>query len=310
MTVMQLLVPLEDDSGSVPNNIQRHRRQEDVVVVEGNNNNNNNSNSHAVVSSASSSCNSSATGNCYDEGRRSRNANEDASDRTQDLHHHDSISSSASARNHVLSDELREKFETMKSVWRHAKRASNGNLEEQEDVVDGQDPQEVGQMDPHEEDHDDGQPSQRVRLGSSDNSSQDLKRKAREMAVQTALAVAEEIARWQNGIADLEALLAAEEQEGRGEEDDDVVDEELEEDAAQVNALGVREVVVVHHQQQNHPRRLPLPEELRFPVLPPVVPTDDGNIINGHGDDFNMDVGPPTSTSNSTMGEDDVDRFD
>ncbi|KAG7358988.1 hypothetical protein IV203_015577 [Nitzschia inconspicua] len=78
----------------------------------------------------------------------------------------------------VLSEELREQFEAMKAVWRQSKRSDSGE---------------------------DGTRSGNNALR------EELKRKERETAVETALAVDEEISRWENGIAELEVMLAAEE---------------------------------------------------------------------------------------------------
>eukprot|EP00751_Fragilariopsis_kerguelensis_P008179 CAMPEP_0170786344 /NCGR_PEP_ID=MMETSP0733-20121128/17532_1 /TAXON_ID=186038 /ORGANISM="Fragilariopsis kerguelensis, Strain L26-C5" /LENGTH=83 /DNA_ID=CAMNT_0011132143 /DNA_START=533 /DNA_END=784 /DNA_ORIENTATION=+ len=67
----------------------------------------------------------------------------------------------------------------MKSIWRQAQR---------------------------ENDDDDGSSSNTTMIR------KDLKRKERDTAVETAIKIDNEISQWRGGIADLEALLAAEEQ--------------------------------------------------------------------------------------------------
>ena len=96
-----------------------------------------------------------------------------------DAESHDSSEGQGS----VLPDGLRANFEEMKSVWRDARRATNG--EEREE----------------------------------------LKRKERVLAAETAVAAHAEIAMWQNGIAELEALLREQEQDGGGAEDEEEADE-------------------------------------------------------------------------------------
>lgn len=227
MTVMQLLVPLEDESGT---RSQRYPQ-------EGGN---------GLISSSSVAA--------FEHGEEvDKGANGESS----------SGSIASSTNGNVLSDELRDQFETMKAVWRQAHRASS---------LDG-DEQEGSQHASHQ--RGDHQPL----LQQPHVPDQDLKRKARDVAVDTALAVHDEIARWQNGIADLEALLAA--------EDVSDLDEEEGNEAA-VEALGVQEVYVVRN-------RRPIPHGLRFPRLPAVVPTDD------EGGAWS-DVAPPTSASSSTTG--------
>jgi hypothetical protein len=142
----------------------------------------------------------------------------------------------------ILSNELREQFEAMKAVWRQAKRESSLSDDEEEGGK-GND-KDVCETVQHRE---------------------DLKRKERETAVETALAVDAEIARWQNGIADLEALLAAEE-----EEDSHIGAREAEPNDVIELPLGRQEIVVVDGPLQGllHPH-------LQFPTLPPVVPDDE-----------------------------------
>ena len=77
-----------------------------------------------------------------------------------------------------------------------------------------------------------------------------LRRKEREVAKETAIAVDAEISKWQKGIAELEALLAEEES---AESDEAGLVGESDEDS-------VREI----------PRDI-----VRFPSLPPVIPLED-----------------------------------
>jgi hypothetical protein len=122
----------------------------------------------------------------------------------------------------VLSQDLRESFEAMKAVWRQAGRDRG------EDAA----------------------------------ATEELKRKEREQAIETALAVDSEVTKWQNGIAELKAMLAAAEEEDGSEGG---YSEEGEEDLIEENNHAA------------YPRGRPLPA-VRFPSLPPVVvPDDDEN---------------------------------
>jgi hypothetical protein len=98
----------------------------------------------------------------------------------------------------VLSNDLRDQFETMKTAWRRARRSSGDNAEE-------------------------------------------LRRKERGAASDTAVAIESEMKMWKNGIAELEAMLAE-------EDDGEDYDEEV----------------------QARPQ-----EFVRFPSLPPVIPVDE-----------------------------------
>jgi hypothetical protein len=107
----------------------------------------------------------------------------------------------------------------------------------------------------------------RQSLRASGEEAKELSRKEREKAVETAIAVDAEINRWQNGIAELEALLSA--QEGRQDYSDDDGDDE--EDA-----------------ESNHGGHLPQPQRnaIVFPLLPPVIPPEDAD-ENCDSDDSN-----------------------
>ena len=109
----------------------------------------------------------------------------------------------------------------------------------------------------------------RQALRASGEEAKDLRRREREKAVETAIAVDAEINRWQNGIAELEALLS--EQEGRQDCSDDDYDEE---DA-----------------ESNHGGHLPQPQRnaFVFPRPPPVIPPEDD------GENCDSDDSNPTS---------------
>lgn len=140
----------------------------------------------------------------------------------------------------ILSSELRDQFESMKSIWRQARRghddegscSSNENSEARERKI-------------------------RIR--------EDLKRKEREVAVETALKIENEITTWQNGIADLEALLAAEEEQAANEDGDPEADGDY-------GHPGIREIAFIRR-INNAPRQIP--PQIRFPSLPPAIPTQD-----------------------------------
>ena len=119
----------------------------------------------------------------------------------------------------VLPDGLRANFEEMKSVWRAARRAESSN-----------------------------------NSSWGDNEKEELKRKERELAVETAVSANAEIAKWENGIAELEALLG-EQQDGEEYYDGEEEEQDMPEDE--------------HHQNQ-HP-------VVEFPALVsiPVVPVED-----------------------------------
>lgn len=134
----------------------------------------------------------------------------------------------------LLSAELRDQFETMKTIWRQARR-------EQEDERSSSSTSDM------ETRH------RRVRAR------EDLKRKERETAVETAIKVQNEIETWQNGIADLEALLAAEEEQESDEEGGD-------------GPPGVREIAFLRRDYDGHRDNHP---QIQFPFLPPAVPTED-----------------------------------
>lgn len=144
----------------------------------------------------------------------------------------------------ILSAELRDQFESMKSIWRQARRGHN----------------EQGSSSSN-----DSSQTKEKRI----RSREDLKRKEREVAVETAIKVQNEIATWQNGIADLEALLAAEEEYDINEE---AVEWEGVPQGGDNGPIGIREIEFVRG-INNEPRQLP--PQVRFPFLPRAIPTED-----------------------------------
>lgn len=143
-----------------------------------------------------------------------------------------------SDNSNVLSQELRDNFESAKSLWRQLGRYNNDN-----------------------HDHWGVEPGSHER---------DLRRKQREKAVETAQAVDAEITKWQNGIAELEAMLAqAENQQDSG--DLAVEGIEHEEMGGMVQGPGDAQIV-------------------RFPSLPPVVPLDEDEILSRSGSDTDSTI--------------------
>lgn len=136
----------------------------------------------------------------------------------------------------ILSDDLRDQFETMKSIWRQARRGNDGNSSSNTTMI-----------------------------------RKDLKRKERDTALETAIKVDNEISQWRGGIADLEALLAAEE-----ESESSFVQDNAEEEVAVENngPPGIREIAFIARNNMNNNRqqRIHPPVQLRFPLLPPVIP--------------------------------------
>jgi len=141
----------------------------------------------------------------------------------------------------ILSVELRDQFENMKSIWRQARR--------------GDDDEGSSSLNDNSETRE-----QRVRVR------ENLKRKEREIAVETAIQVQNEISTWQNGIADLEALLAAEEEEVPSYEFDEMEEE------GENGPPGIREIIFVRRNVNAQRQHLP---RLQFPSLPPAILTED-----------------------------------
>ena len=129
-------------------------------------------------------------------------------------HHDHANKSSRNKDSNILSDELKENFEAMKSLWRQSRRATASSDDEEE-----------------------------------------LRHRAREKAVETAVAVDSEILRWQNSISELESLLA--EQEDRNEDE------------------GVEADDVLGDEMGGQPWQARRQNMVAFPSLPPVIPPED-----------------------------------
>ena len=153
------------------------------------------------------------------------------------------ISNDGNGSRSILPPELRERFETMKSMWRQSRRQSpEGSTNDGTEI-------EV------------------------------LKRKQREIAVETAIAVDYEISRLQGGIDELEALLNVED----SYDDDDEVEDSCGEDDE--DGIYHDDVVAV--------------------VLPSVVPVDDDNDLSnsvGSRESIERDVKEEINDHTEIMG--------
>ena len=230
MTTMQLLVPLEDDGNGV--------------------------------------CNDAAE--ALPEGREAsrKGMGMDEDDKNQD----NKTSSSSS----VMSENLRNQFEAVKTAIRQVKRAesqemlsSDAHHDDTTKAGDGSNSstaemnrvKDLPPRDAVDSGHADAQSENKS------NNTQELKRKAEQLAFETAAAVDEEISRWRNSIADLEALLA---------------EEELDDDYHDGQPGGQESNTGVHRR----PRPMPLPlhevDVPRFPALASVIPddTDDDDAVD------------------------------
>jgi hypothetical protein len=151
----------------------------------------------------------------------------------------------------ILSDELRDQFETMKSVWRRARRGdrNGGSSSSSSNSIN----------------EEDAETKERRRAMIR----KDLKRKERETALETAIKVDNEINQWRNGIADLEALLAA-------EDSDMDEDDELRVGQQNNGPPGVREIAFVVRNNNNRQHQQHIINPPAFPFLPPMIPPEDG----------------------------------
>jgi len=198
-----------------------------------------------VVSDEDLSCGSSAANNNHDQQQQPRETgNQTATDAVRNNHVEDAI----------LSDDLRDQFETMKRIWRQARRQTDAVQSSFDDDVN--ETKEKRAMILH-----------------------DLKRKERETATETAIKVDNEINKWRDGIADLEALLA--------EENSDLSSmENSEEQGPETNnngTLGIREISFVADNDNNKRQYMvppPPAAPLRFPFLPQAILTEDEEVID------------------------------
>jgi len=152
----------------------------------------------------------------------------------------------------ILSDDLRDQFETMKCVWRQARRGS--------------------------EDFDSSSSNDssitKKRRG---NVRAELKRKEREMAVETAIKVEREIALWEEGIADLEALLAVE--DDRESDEETTADGDEQEGVEESGPAGIIEIAFVRHNYA-HPRVPPV--QIECPFVHQVPSVDESDEVENH----------------------------
>jgi len=125
--------------------------------------------------------------------------------------------------NSILSDDLRDQFESMKRISRQARRRGDNDDDRYCDT------------------------------GHENSNINELKRKERQTAIETAIKVDNEINQWRDDIANLEALLLAEEQDGESSSSS-TKDTQCEEDELRTNNndVGITEIAfVVHHNNHN-----------------------------------------------------------
>lgn len=152
----------------------------------------------------------------------------------------------------ILSDDLRDQFETMKCVWRQARR---------------------GDEDLDSSSSNDSSITKKRR----GNLRAELKRKERETAVETAIKVEREIALWEEGIADLEALLAAE--DDRESDEETTADGDDQEAVEESGPSGIREIAFVRH---NYAQEHVPPVQIECPLLHPVPSVDESGEVENH----------------------------
>eukprot|EP00529_Nitzschia_sp_RCC80_P032699 CAMPEP_0113495592 /NCGR_PEP_ID=MMETSP0014_2-20120614/29688_1 /TAXON_ID=2857 /ORGANISM="Nitzschia sp." /LENGTH=230 /DNA_ID=CAMNT_0000389493 /DNA_START=446 /DNA_END=1138 /DNA_ORIENTATION=+ /assembly_acc=CAM_ASM_000159 len=177
----------------------------------------------------------------------------------------------------VMSENLRNQFEAMKTAIRQVKRAesqemlsSDANHDDITNAGDGSNSniaKKSSEKDLSPRDAVASTGDADAETENKSNNTLELKRKAEQLAFETAVAVDEEISRWKNSIADLEALLAEEEL------DDDYHEGQPDEQESDT-------------QVRRHARPLPPPLQQvdvpRFPALARVIPddTDDDDAVD------------------------------
>eukprot|EP00529_Nitzschia_sp_RCC80_P032829 CAMPEP_0113515188 /NCGR_PEP_ID=MMETSP0014_2-20120614/40808_1 /TAXON_ID=2857 /ORGANISM="Nitzschia sp." /LENGTH=232 /DNA_ID=CAMNT_0000411733 /DNA_START=1227 /DNA_END=1925 /DNA_ORIENTATION=- /assembly_acc=CAM_ASM_000159 len=182
-----------------------------------------------------------------------------------------------SSSSSVMSENLRNQFEAMKTVIRQVKRAesqemlsSDANHDDTTKAGDGSNSsiaKKSSEKDLSPRDAVASTGDADAENENKSNNTQELKRKAEQLAFEIAAAVDEEISRWRNSIADLEALLAEEEL------DDDYHEGQPDEQESDT-------------QVRRHARPLPPPLQQvdvpRFPALARVIPddTDDDDAVD------------------------------
>ena len=181
----------------------------------------------------------------------------------------------SSSSSSVMSENLRSQFEAVKTAIRQVKRAESQEMLSSDanhndttkaggghnsSTAETNSEKDLTLRDAVDRGHADAQSEKKS------NNTLELKRKAEQLAFETAAAVDEEISRWRNSIADLEALLAEEEL------DDSYHDGQP---GGQESDTGAR--------RRPQPQPLPLQEVdvPRFPALASVIPddTDDDDAI-------------------------------
>lgn len=140
----------------------------------------------------------------------------------------------------ILSDDLRDQFETMKRISRQVRRGSNDDLRHGvDDSYSNSD--NISDAEVRKEE-------QRRRA----TTAKDLKRKEREAAIATAVKVDNEINQWRDGIAHLEALLLAEEETSKQSSSmEHLLLRQEQQEEVRTNGnnvpLGIREIAYVAH---------------------------------------------------------------
>lgn len=198
-------------------------------------------------------------------------------------HHQTTVTGAAIRKNSnvghpILSDDLRDQFETMKRISRQVRR---GNNDDGHHGVDASYSNSNNNSDDKVTKEEEQQRATTVK---------DLKRKERDTAIETAFKVDNEINQWRDGIAHLEALLLAEEEnseQSSSSTENIRLRQEQHESGTKTGSnnlpLGIREIEFVAHSidsnkngnivdidndRQEYSRPLP-PVHLRFPFLPP-----------------------------------------
>lgn len=150
------------------------------------------------------------------------------------------VRQNSNAGDPILSDDLRDQFETMKRISRQVRRGSNDDLRHGvDDSYSNSD--NISDAEVRKEE-------QRRRA----TTAKDLQRKEREAAIATAVKVDNEINQWRDGIAHLEALLLAEEETSKQSSSmEHLLLRQEQQEEVRTNGnnvpLGIREIAYVAH---------------------------------------------------------------
>jgi len=150
------------------------------------------------------------------------------------------VRQNSNAGDPILSDDLRDQFETMKRISRQVRRGSNDDLcHGVDDSYSNSD--NISDAEVRKEE-------QRRRA----TTAKDLQRKEREAAIATAVKVDNEINQWRDGIAHLEALLLAEEETSKQSSSmEHLLLRQEQQEEVRTNGnnvpLGIREIAYVAH---------------------------------------------------------------